>query len=136
MYGSHEFIRIEILFNSVETELTRRWVFHNVPTVFVGRPPIHLRVIVKSWWQIYHEAVCARLGTNRCIWERNNAYPAIPLDTPSLVASLQEIQGLVYLDDLLEFRSLSKAEEASICLLSLMAKYYTNPNSERWMQML
>lgn len=123
--------QVESLFWSVENELAKRWVFHNVPPVFACRPLIHLRVIVKSWWQIYHESRCARLGMNRCIWKRNQIHQAELLDTPSLVASLEEVWRIIYLDDLLAFRPLSKAEEASLCLLVLLVKFYSNPNSEK-----
>ncbi|GAA4465223.1 hypothetical protein GCM10023189_45540 [Nibrella saemangeumensis] len=58
-------LQIEILFNSVEVELARRWAFGHVPVVFSRRPAMHLRVLVKAWWQIYHETTCARRLQNR-----------------------------------------------------------------------
>lgn len=128
--------QIESLFWSVETELAKRWAFHNIPPVFACRPIIHLRVIVKSWWQLYHESRCARLGINRCIWDRNQANPVIPLDTSTLVASLEEIWRLIHLEDLSGFRPLSKAEEASMCLLALLVKFYSTPDHEKWRHVL
>ena len=123
--------QVEYLFWSVETELAKRWVFHNIPPVFACRPLIHLRVIVKSWWQLYHESRCARLGINRRIWERNQTNPVVPLlDTPTLVANLEEVWRLIYIEDLSGFRPLSKAEEASMCLLALLVKFYSTTDHE------
>ena len=131
-----EFVRIEILFNSVEIELARRWAFGNVPPVFVNRRPIHLRYVVKALWHLYHESSCARHKRDRAVWGRNPDYPAEALDTPTLVDHLQDIRQLLNLDDLLAFRPLSKSEGASLCLLALLTAYYMNPHYERWMQIL
>ena len=136
MKAKPEFISIEILFNSVEVELARRWAFGNVPPVFLNRRAIHLRYVVKALWHLYHESSCARHKRNRAIWSRNPAFPAEALDTKALVAHLQTIRQLLNLDDLLTFRPLSKAEGASLCLLALLTAYYMNPHSERWMQIL
>ena len=129
-------IQTEILFNSVEVELDRRWAFANVPTPFVHRPALHLRMTVKAWWQLYHESTCARQQRNRFMWERNPAYPAKALETSALAASLQKITTLLNLDELLTYRSLSKAEESGLCLLALLSYYYRNPQGERWKQIV
>lgn len=129
-------IGIEVLFNSIEIELSRRWAFQNVPTPFVHRPALHLRMTVKAWWHLYHESTCARQQRNRLIWERNPAYPAKALETSALADGLREITTLIDLDALLTYRSLSKAEESGLYLLALFATYYTNPQGERWMQIL
>ncbi|WP_018619750.1 hypothetical protein [Spirosoma luteum] len=121
-----EAIRIEILFNSVETQLARRWAFHNVPPVFANRPALYLRITVKAWWQLYHEATSARLQCNRQRWERTAAYPAVALDTPALVASLFQIHQLLDLEPLQTYRCLFPAEESGMALLALITDYYTN----------
>ncbi|NEU70600.1 hypothetical protein [Spirosoma agri] len=128
--------QVESLFWSVETELAKRWALYNIPAIFASRPLIHLRVIVKSWWQLYHESRCARLGINRQIWERNQANPVVPLDTPALVASLEGVWRLIHLEDLSTFRPLSKAEEASMCLLALLIKFYSTTDREKWRHIL
>ncbi|GAA4459306.1 hypothetical protein GCM10023189_32790 [Nibrella saemangeumensis] len=121
-----EQLQIEILFNSVEVELARRWAFGNVPVVFSRRPAMHLRVLVKAWWHIYHETYCARQFRNRQVWQRSNALPAQALDTSALASSLQEINNLLDVDALRDFRPLSNAEKASLCLLTLLTSYYNN----------
>ena len=125
-----DFVRVEILFNSVEMELARRWAFHNVPPVFVRRPPMHLRKVVKAWWHLYHESTCARIQRNRLIWERNPAYPAEALDTSTLVRSLIRIRALLDVRALLTYRPLSQAERASVGLLLMLTAYYTSLQNE------
>jgi hypothetical protein len=120
---------INTLFNSVELELTDRWKSHNVPPVFAGRPQQHLRIVVKAWWQIYQESICAVEATDRTVWERRSDCAAEPLDTPALVASLQQITNLINLDALLRFRPASKGEEAALALLTVLTHYYLNPDS-------
>lgn len=131
-----EAVRIEILFNSVETELARRWAFQNIPPVFAHRPVTHLRTTVKAWWHLYQESTAARQQTNRTVWERNPVYSPEALETPELIGSLVEIQDLFSVESLLAFRPLSKSEESSMGLLTLIIYYYTNPLSERWTQIL
>lgn len=132
-------IRLEILFNSVEIELARRWAFHNVPAVFVDRPALHLQKVVKAWWQLYHESICAAQARNRTLWERKASYPAVALDTPALVESLRQIRQLMSLDALSVFRPLSQAEQAAIGLLTLITAYYAQYETHpppTWKQIL
>ena len=129
---SSEFIRIEVLFNAVEQELARRWILHDVPTHFTHRPVRQLRQIVKAWWQIYHEAICADQAMNRTFWESKAGHPVpIALDTPALLSALEEIQKLADLTTLSTYRSIRPAEEAAICLLVNMTVYYRQPFSEK-----
>ncbi|GAA4419297.1 hypothetical protein GCM10023187_53470 [Nibrella viscosa] len=122
----NEQLQIEILFNSVEMELNRRWVFGNVPVVFSRRLARHLRILVKAWWHIYHETYCARRLRDRQVWQRSNTLPAQALDTPALASSLREINSLLDIDALRDFRPLSNAEVASLSLLALLTSYYKN----------
>ena len=122
--------QIEILFNSVEVELNRRWAFGNVPQVFAKRSPSHLRRIVEAWWHLYHESRCAQEQCDRQVWERNPAYPAEALSTPMLVASLMDVKDLLNTDELRTYRELTRAEEAGIGLLCLLTIYYSNPQCE------
>jgi hypothetical protein len=120
-------LHIEILFNSVELELARRWVFGNVPTAFTIRPVLHLRAVLRQWWELYHESLCATWGRNRTIWKRNPAYPANALETPELVASLYQIRDLIRLRALRSYRSLTEIEEVSLYLLAALTVYYSRP---------
>ncbi len=131
-----EAIRIEILFNSVEIELSRRCALHNVPAPFLGRPDWQLRLVVKAWWHLYHEAACASQRRNRTVWERNPAYPAMAMDTATLGAGLLEISRLLDLRELVTYRLLTKSEVISISQLRLLIRYYANLNTERCGQML
>lgn len=114
----------EVLFNSVEIELARRWAHGEVPPMFVGRPADHLRKMVKAWWQIYHESAAAASGLDRTVWERNPAYPAEALDTPALTDALNQIHGSLDLEALKIFRPLHQAEHSAVGILSLMITYY------------
>ncbi len=116
--------RIEILFNSVELEITRRWAMGNVPSLFTGRSAEDLKRVIKSWWHIYHESVCATEGRNRTVWERNGNYPAEALDTEALVRSLLEIRRLMNLDALRKFRPSPVHEVSAVCLLGMVTTYY------------
>lgn len=126
MNETAEFIRVEALFNSVEGALARQWASHNVPSHFATRPLDHLRQVVKAWWHIYHESICAGKAVDRSIWERRADYPAEVLDTASLVESLEKIHRLINLGGLLSFRPLHTQEVAAICLLANMASFYIN----------
>lgn len=128
---STEFIRIETLFNSVEAELARRWIGHDVPAHFAHRPVAHLRKVVNAWWHMYHESICAGLAVDRSIWERKGDHPAEPLDTPALIESLEQIHRLINLGGLLSFRSIHAAEIAAICLLANMVRYYAESFYQR-----
>lgn len=131
-----ELQQIEILFNSVEMELARQHIFQNVPPVFVKRPVMHIRMVVKAWWHLYQESTSARQQRNRLIWERSPAHPAEALTMPALGAGLREIRQLVDLESLLLFRPLSRGDESALCLLALLTTYYSNPRSETWKQIL
>ena len=139
MENTVEFVRIEMLFNAVEQELARRWVIHNVPAHFTSRSVESLRKLVKAWWQIYHESICAGQQRDRTEWERKIDYPTEALDTSTLLTSLEEIHRIINLGALLAYRSLHPAEEAAIILLAHMASYYAEPFSENvrvWIQIL
>lgn len=121
-----DFICIEILFNSVEAELVRRWSIHNVPEVFAHRPVDHIRILVKAWWHIYQESTCAGWAMNRTFWERPIDYPVYALGTPALVNTLQQIYELTDLKVLAGYRPLKDGEEDAICLLVYFREYYTD----------
>ena len=120
----NEAARIEILFNSVEVELDRRWSFGEVPAIFTKRPAEHLRRMVKAWWQIYHESAAATSGRNRTVWERNPAYPALALDTASLVESLNQINQLINLEAIRAYRPVKSVERSAVCILGLIKSFY------------
>ncbi|GAB3220251.1 hypothetical protein [Spirosoma arcticum] len=124
MASNAEHIRIEILFNSVEVELDRRWAFGEVPSTFKDRPAEHLRRMVKAWWQIYHESAAAAKAQNRTAWRRNPANPAVALDTASLVDSLGQISKLINLDAIRAYRTVGSAELSAVCLLGMITTYY------------
>lgn len=120
----HESDSIEVLFNSVEIELARRWAHGEVPAIFVSRPAEDLRRVVKAWWQIYHESAAAASDRDRTVWERNQAYPARALDTLTLIDALKKLRQLINLDALKMFRPLHQAEYSAIGLLDLISAYY------------
>lgn len=122
--AGNEAIQAEILFNSVEMELTRRWAFGEVPIVFVSRPVKHLQATVKAWWQIYHKCAAAADNRNRTVWVRNHAYPAQSLDTPALIDHLRSIGQLIDLAALRPFRRAAPAELSAVCLLGMISAYY------------
>jgi hypothetical protein len=128
--GRSEFIRIELLFNSIEVELARRWAHGEVPTMFTSRPVDDLRKMVKAWWQIYHEGVTAASGHNRTVWERNQAYAAVALDTPALLDALSQVRQRINLDALSGFRPIHQAEHSAIGILDQISAYYTNLNNQ------
>jgi hypothetical protein len=119
-----EATRVEILFNSVEVELDRRWAFGEVPAVFKDRPAEHLRRMVKAWWQIYHESAAAAKAQNRTAWQRNPANLAVALDTAALVESLSQISKLIDLDAIRAYRTAGSAELSAVCLLEMITTYY------------
>lgn len=119
-----EFIRVETLFNSIELTLSARWLTGNVPAHFAARPVDHLHRVIKAWWHIYHESICAGQAVDRSIWDRRSDYPAQLLNVASLVESLEEIHRLINLGGLLSFRPLRSAEVAALCLLANMAAFY------------
>ena len=123
-----DFIRIELLFNSVEVELARRWAHGEVPAMFTPRPVDDLRQMVKAWWQIYHEAAAAAIGRNRTVWERNPAYGAVALDTPALIDAFRQIRQRINLNALAGFRPIHQGEHSAIGILDLISAYYTNLN--------
>lgn len=118
--------RIEALFNSVEIELDRRWAFGEVPTVFANRPADHLRRMVKAWWQIYHESAAAAKEEDRTFWERNPAYPAVALDTASLVESLTQINKLINLEAIRLYRTVHQQELSAVCVLGMITTFYVD----------
>jgi hypothetical protein len=120
-----EEMAIEILFNSVEVELARRWAHGEVPASFASRPVGHLRKMVKVWWEIYHESVAAATNQNRKVRERNQAYSAEALDTPGLVNALKVIHENMNLKALNAFRPLHEAEHLAIGILHIISTYYT-----------
>ena len=120
----NEATRIEVLFNSVEVELDRRWAFGEVPAIFKNRPAEHIRRMVKAWWHIYHESAAATSGRNRTIWERSPAYPAIALNTTSLIESLSQIDRLINLEAIRAYRSIHSAELSAVCILGMVTTYY------------
>ena len=119
-----EQINIEILFNSVEMELSRQLAFGHVPAVFVNKPATVLGVMVKAWWQIYHECECARRGQDRTVWERTSAYPAQALTGEELLASLKRIAGLIQLEWITAYRPIKPAESAACHILAILIDYY------------
>lgn len=119
-------VRIEILFNSIEQELLRRWAFGNVPDVYRTRPTDYLRASVKCWWSLYHETVSAKHIRNRSVWSRNPALPAHTLDNDALKGSLNEIYKLIEVDALSDFRPLTPAESSGVVLLAMTINYYCN----------
>lgn len=124
-----EVMATEVLFNSVEIELARRWAHGEVPAMFAGRPVDHLRKMVKAWWQIYHESAAAATGRNRTVWERSQSSPAEALGTPALVSSLATIRESLNLDALKGFRPLFQAEHSAITILDIIINYYTKLNN-------
>ncbi|WP_461129721.1 hypothetical protein [Spirosoma aerophilum] len=129
MFQKKQAMAVEVRFNSVEVELARRWAHNEVP-MFVGRPVEVLRKVVKAWWQIYHEAAAAASGQNRTIWNRNNAYPAEALDTPSLINALSEIRKKINLKDIGQYRPIHQAEYSAIGLLDMIIAHYINLNNQ------
>ena len=130
---------IEILFNSVEVELARRWAHGEVPAIFASRPAEDLRRMVKAWWHIYHESICAANGRDRTIWDRNPAYPAEALDTAALIAGLQQIYRLMNIARLRDYRPSLQHEISAIHLLGVIRSFYIELSKHQpasWKQIL
>ncbi|GAB3788540.1 hypothetical protein GCM10028818_55290 [Spirosoma horti] len=124
-------MEIEILFNSVEVELARRWAFGEVPVAFVSRQVEDLHKMVKQWWNIYHDSAAAAEYSNRQVWERNQTYPANTLDTPLLVSSLTRIHRLINLEAIKNFRPLHDWEVMAVYFLGMISAYYLNLDQQQ-----
>lgn len=131
-----EEIEIEILFNSIEIELSRQWAFGSVPALFAKKPVEILQVMVKAWWQIYHECDCARRGQNRTVWERSSAYPAEALPPEKVLASLKRIRQLTDLEEISAYRPVKPAEEAACHILAIFIDYYAKLPVTSWKQIV
>lgn len=116
----------EILFNSVEKELERRWAVTHIPYNFARRPVDHTKIMVRAWWELYHETTCAAWRQNRRIWDRHRSAPARPLDTSELAMSLSRIRSLIVPEALEPFRVVTRSEWAAIRLLEFFVGYYTD----------
>lgn len=117
-------IDAESLFNSVEQELLRRRDMGDVPFVFSQQFEKGLQSAVKGWWSIYHESQAARLGQNRTAVQRNEHAPAKPLTRLGLVTSLEEIQELLDMEALYEWRPSPQHEAYAVSLLDKLIAYY------------
>lgn len=124
-------MEIEIMFNSVEVELARRWAFGEVPVAFASRKVEDLRKMVKQWWNIYHDSAAAAEYSNRQVWERNQAYPANALDTLLLVSTLNQIYGLINLEAIKNFRPLHDWEVMAVYFLGMISAYYLNLDQQQ-----
>lgn len=131
---------IEILFTSVEQELARRWAYHNVPPLFANRPVLHLRLMVKVWWHLYHESVCARQQINRTGWHRHNSgVSSAVMNSEKLIEGLVSIYNQIDVEALLSFRPIAESERITLTLLTMIVAYYRDPTTQhfnRWLQIL
>lgn len=122
---------IEIMFNSVEVDLARRWAFGEVPVAFANRKVEDIRKMVKQWWNIYQDSAAAAECSNRQVWERNQAYPANALDTQLLVSTLNQIHGLINLEAIKNFRPLHDWEVMAVYFLGMIRAYYLNLDQQQ-----
>lgn len=114
----------EVLFNSVEAELTRRHAVGETPDAFAGKPVNGVRGVIKNCWQLYYESQSILQEKNRSVWQRDTSLPARSLDRPKLVNSLEQIRELIDLAAIGQYRTPTYYEESSVALLHLLTNYY------------
>lgn len=119
----------EVLFNSVEAELARRHAVGEIPDALANKPVTGVRGVIKNCWQLYQESQCILREKNRSVWQRNASLTAQSLDTPKLVNSLKQIQELIDMSAIGQYRMPTYCEESSVALLRLITNYYVKLQS-------